>query len=797
MNVRTWRELVSVKVQIPSESEATVSLSELMNIARAGSWDSLKKKFNAEDLTPVFRTNVGRFPCSLSMNWEKFLQSLFTGIDLHHKKTARDDVTLVFEKSSCARFAIPLVSASGEIVLNFEFRINPPLKIADLVERVACLFDVPTSDVQLGDIFGNVFTDMESDDLVSCIVSEKLVFVCDLDRNVIKRVRERQHIVREFIETEAYYRQKLDVIVEYVLMFLEDNRIIDEQMMAMLEAFFQSVIIVHKEMTSKIDMEVDPFFICMGQLLSEAILSFDPYMKYSEIYASVRDKWREFNEDPALHQFAEGFESQPVFCGMTIDSHLVMPLQKITKYPLFIERCMKATPVGHMDRPSLFNAKEKLDDMKKRINWTAIMDDSRKNFDMKMSDLKGFVTLEEGQGFLGRYDVVIDSRNHILVLFTDQLMIGNITNMEKPIFRVFRYLELNCQMIGGSNVAIYAPNSSYIVRFDDTETATTFLDQVTDASVRTQCQEAQNNSGLFWKKLPIHLPKLHRHSMCEALGKIWIFGGRTDRENISDVFMCVDPKTQEVATLNVKGPCARYDAQMCSFNESLFLYSGVSVAGRLRDMWMYSEGNGWQEVRIPDDAPSGSGLSVVKFKDGLLITGGKEKFVSYIFKPDKEEWTKCIPDSEIPAVVGHTVAVLNDTAYLYGGTLSGDKMLKDIYVFQESQHIWMRQNEMFSGLLPLPRVGHCMVTMMNALWIIGGIRSSIPFLMTPERHWLITRNEGNSPVLLSFFGVAHGSENTLFVYGGRDENGVTENIYEVTIVRRERLGLRRSQVLPT
>ena len=809
----TWPP--GVKVEIPPETKGKVALPELMRIARKGSWDILQKEFKAEALTPVFRTSVGRFPCTLSMNWEKFLQSLFSGIDLHHKKTARDDVTLVFEKSPCARFTIPFVS-NGENIMNFEFRINPPLKMADLVERVACLFDVPASDVQLRDIFGDVFTEMESDDLVSCIISEKLVFVCDLDGKVIKGVKQRQRIVTEFIDTEASYRKILDFNRDYLLPFFENYSIVCcSETMTALEGFFGTAIEVHQEMTSNIDMEVDPFFISIGQLLLASSQSFkDLYMKYPELCASVRNKLSEYVKGIDRDEFDMCWQlwTAPLrnegFSVGTIDSCLFWPLQRIAKYLLFIGRCIETTPVGHMDWPSLLSAKEKLDDMKKESNWTENVDNrdkSQENFDMEMGDLKEFVKLEDWQGFLGRYDVVIDSRRHAVVLFTDQLMIGDISNVKNPTFAVFGYLELNCQTIDASNVAIYSPKASYIAGFGDAKTAAAFLDKVTDASVRTQCATVQHNAGLSWKKLSIDLPKLHHHAMCEADGKIWIFGGRTDKENISDVFMCVDPKTREVVTLNVTGPCARYDAQMCSFNKSLFLYSGVSVEGCLRDMWKYSKGSGWQEIGTPDDAPSGSGLSVVKFKDGLLITGkgkskdgGKDEFVSYIFKPDEEEWIKCPTGSDIPAVVGHTVAVLNDTAYLYGGTLGGDKMMKDIYVFQESQHIWTHQSEMFSGLLPLPRVRHCMVTMKGALWIIGGIGSSIPFVMTPNSHWLITRNEGNPPVLLSCFGIAYYKQSpsgqdelqdSIYIYGGRDENGVTENIYEVTVVRPERLKL--------
>ena len=785
-----WREVAAVDVSLPNGDAGILSLSHFMELAKSNELMSLCSEFNAKPgSTPVFRTNVGRFPCNLPIPWESFLRNVFIGVDFSRDGISKPGIKLTFEENCSPLFTVPLLSVTGKFIMNFEFQNVPLLTNADLIEKVADVFDISTSDVFVADIFGNVIAEMSSADLFSAIASKTLLLVCDLDDSVINNVKKRSHIVREFLDTEASYLDKLHILVEYIIPFLRENAILDGQLATRFEGFLQSLLIVHGTMISKVDSDCDPFFICMGQLLSEAAVDFSPYMEYSEMYNSIRTAWQQFDSDQVCHQLVEGLEKLAVFCGNDIKSFLFLPIQRLTKYGLFIDRCITATPVGHMDKPCLYSAREQFEDIRKEMNIKAVVEKSMANFEEQMSDLMDYVKLETGQGFVRRYNVIIENKKHALILLTDALMVGKIVDCKRPVFRVFRYLELNCEMIGELVVAIYASNLSYIMKFDSAQSASDFLTRVTDASVTTQIQEAKRNCGLSWKKIPIPLPKLQRHAMCEMQNKIWIFGGRNDKGNVTDAFMCVTPETKDVVTLDVSRPCARYDAQMCAFDDRLFLYGGVGTGGRLNDLWVYSQENGWMQIETPEDAPAGSGLSVVKFLDGLLVTGGRAQFVSYIYKPGSGSWIRC-DDAGVPPVMGHCVAVIDDVAFLCGGCLTNDKMFKDIYVFRESNHLWVRENDKFTGLLPLPRIGHRMVPLSDRLWVIGGVGSGIPFLMTPTRHWLLLRNEGQVPATLSYFGIACHSNERLYIYGGRDEHGVTENIYEITIVRPELIGIR-------
>ena len=73
---------------------------------------------------------------------------------------------------------------------------------------------------------------------------------------------------------------------------------------------------------------------------------------------------------------------------------------------------------------------------------------------------------------------------------------------------------------------------------------------------------------------------------------------------------------------------------------------------------------------------------------------------------------------------GHTMVVLNDKIYIFGGIGNSNSKKNDLYEIDIAYNISTQINDNFTETLPTARIGHTMVTMNNKIYIFGGDTSS-------------------------------------------------------------------------
>jgi N-acetylneuraminic acid mutarotase len=281
-------------------------------------------------------------------------------------------------------------------------------------------------------------------------------------------------------------------------------------------------------------------------------------------------------------------------------------------------------------------------------------------------------------------------------------------------------------------------------------------------------------------------PKRSGHTMVTMNDKIYIFGGN-DRDILEGVVegavlddfyeITLNPPTSKQINDNFDTdtdtetlPTARSGHTMVTMNDKIYIFGG----DERQQFWVGREGGGFHlsetrnvfddfyeinlnphtSTRINDNfdtenslPTARSGHTMVTMNDKIYIFGGEtsdsrtDDFYEITLNPHTStpHTSTRINDNfnvEIvepaPSIVftlptarnGHTMVVLNDKIYIFGGETS-DSRTDDFYEITLNPPTSTRINDKFdtdtdTETLPTARIGHTMVTMNNKIYIFGG-----------------------------------------------------------------------------
>eukprot|EP00727_Mastigamoeba_balamuthi_P013935 m51a1_g9164 putative domain containing protein (940) ;mRNA; r:4943-8248 len=244
---------------------------------------------------------------------------------------------------------------------------------------------------------------------------------------VDKNAKKRAQVAKEILDTEASYLGHLNIIVERYMKPLKT--IVGK---SELSAIFSNVEIIrncHVKFHAKLQQRLSEW--TSNSTVSDIFLKDAEFIKfykhYVNNYENASEALRKCRQTGGemKHHF-ETLDYSEVADGLSLESFLVVPVQRIPRYVLLLTEFSKATPEDHPDRPDLLSALEfireladYINDHKRKLDNTMQLMEIQKKFKDFEGDLSGCGS----RVFIDVYDASVNKKRRKLWLFNDILIV--------------------------------------------------------------------------------------------------------------------------------------------------------------------------------------------------------------------------------------------------------------------------------------------------------------------------------------------------------------------------------------
>ncbi|KAL6070710.1 RhoGEF domain containing protein [Balamuthia mandrillaris] len=210
-----------------------------------------------------------------------------------------------------------------------------------------------------------------------------------------KMLRLREQAISELITTETDYVRDIKLIYSLYYHPLKQLGILDKQQFIGIFSNLQIIINVNTELEATLS-NCDPKDPnqCIGPIFIKAADYLKMYTQYCANQSkcvTILDELEQSNK--AFASFLDDCATSAGSRGLSINSFLIKPVQRICKYPLFLKELLKYTPDSHPDYKDLQAAYEKVSSVVEVVNQK-----KRESEDMqKILEIQGTIQgLHEG-----------------------------------------------------------------------------------------------------------------------------------------------------------------------------------------------------------------------------------------------------------------------------------------------------------------------------------------------------------------------------------------------------------------
>ncbi|ORX36220.1 hypothetical protein BD324DRAFT_627945 [Kockovaella imperatae] len=162
------------------------------------------------------------------------------------------------------------------------------------------------------------------------------------------RERKRQEAIFEFIATEAAYNRDLQLIVEVFYASILHRKILDDKALTVIFANIEDILLANTSFLSSLEQRQKScrlYVDVIGDILEDCMPSMAVYTPYcvnqhqaGKLLQSLRQS------DPKLQAHLQDIrENNPAVRGLDLSSYLLIPMQRITRYPLLLKQIIHYT----------------------------------------------------------------------------------------------------------------------------------------------------------------------------------------------------------------------------------------------------------------------------------------------------------------------------------------------------------------------------------------------------------------------------------------------------------------------
>ncbi|XP_067686076.1 uncharacterized protein [Haliotis asinina] len=190
---------------------------------------------------------------------------------------------------------------------------------------------------------------------------------------------ERRETIQEIVETEISYGRDLKILRDEFYTPMKQNAMLTSDQLDVVFANLHELIQVNEQFLHKLQNEVataannneeNLSSVCIGNLFVESSSMFLAFENYCVNQGQASQSLEQIEkEKELLHTFLQVMQRDNFLLRrMHLKSFLMVPVQRIMKYPLLLSRLYKSTPSLHSDKEDIKIAQGKIEDILEHIN---------------------------------------------------------------------------------------------------------------------------------------------------------------------------------------------------------------------------------------------------------------------------------------------------------------------------------------------------------------------------------------------------------------------------------------------
>ncbi|XP_011861112.1 PREDICTED: intersectin-1 isoform X2 [Vollenhovia emeryi] len=185
--------------------------------------------------------------------------------------------------------------------------------------------------------------------------------------------RKRQEHIKELIVTEQAYIEDMRLVHEVFEKPLIESLVLSVDEIERIFINWRDIIACNdnflRTLRIRRDNSYNEVVRMIGDILCENIPRMSAYIRFCSCQISAATYLQHLTEtSPEFVQVAHACQQDPRTKGMPLSSFLIKPMQRITKYPLIINKILEYTPVDHPDRQYLQEALAKSEEFCTQVN---------------------------------------------------------------------------------------------------------------------------------------------------------------------------------------------------------------------------------------------------------------------------------------------------------------------------------------------------------------------------------------------------------------------------------------------
>lgn len=164
----------------------------------------------------------------------------------------------------------------------------------------------------------------------------------------------RKRVAFELYNTEVFYVESLEKLMK-IRRFLYDEKFLDTYQISLIFSNIPRILKIHRQFLKKVEALKDNWSpqSCLGTLFVHFAQHFRQYSIYATNFPLADDLLSKLLDNERAQLITKKFETLVVnqqSAGLDIRSLLIMPVQRIPRYRLFIETLIKITPGHFLDK---------------------------------------------------------------------------------------------------------------------------------------------------------------------------------------------------------------------------------------------------------------------------------------------------------------------------------------------------------------------------------------------------------------------------------------------------------------
>ncbi|XP_025989410.2 intersectin-1 isoform X4 [Solenopsis invicta] len=185
--------------------------------------------------------------------------------------------------------------------------------------------------------------------------------------------RKRQEHIKELIVTEQAYIEDMRLVHEVFEKPLLESLVLSVDEIERIFINWRDIIACNDNFLRTLRIRRDNSYNgvvrMIGDILCENIPRMSAYIRFCSCQISAATYLQYLTEtSPEFVQVAQACQQDPRTKGMPLSSFLIKPMQRITKYPLIINKILEYTPIDHPDRQYLQEALAKSEEFCTQVN---------------------------------------------------------------------------------------------------------------------------------------------------------------------------------------------------------------------------------------------------------------------------------------------------------------------------------------------------------------------------------------------------------------------------------------------